>query len=79
MSIVQAGSATVSNPDADSTEVSKRRRSGSETRQRNRQYKLSLLPQEEQVLQQLADEEGLPNIQQYILRKLIEPAMAAAT
>lgn len=53
-----------------------KRRSGSETRQRTRQYKLSLLPEEEMVLRQLADEQGLPNIQQYILQNFVIPKVS---
>lgn len=56
---------------ADGAHRRARRRSGSETRQRTRQYKLSLLPQEEEILRRLADEQGLPNIQQYILRNFV--------
>jgi len=56
----------------------KKRRSGSEKRQRNHQVKLSLLGIEHARLQQLAHDAGLPNIQQYILQRL-EPDFAPAS
>lgn len=56
-----------------SAPAAKKRRSGSENRQRNHQVKLSLLGIEHARLQQLARDAGLPNIQQYILHRL-EPS-----
>lgn len=53
-------------------------RSGSETRQRNRQVKLSLLPTEDHVMTRLAADAGHANLQQYILAEFIQPRMKAA-
>jgi hypothetical protein len=58
-------------------EVAAKRRSGSENRRRTERKTLRLLPTEEEVLQRLADREGLENIQQYILLKFVEPTVAA--
>jgi hypothetical protein len=77
VSITQEAPSAVSDRGASGVGVQKKRRSGSENRQRNRHKKLSLLPTEEQVLQQLADEKGL-NIQQFILTEFVAPLMATA-
>lgn len=53
-------------------------RRGSETRKRNRQVKLSLLPVEDSVMTQLAVAAGHQNLQQFILAEFIEPRMRAA-
>ncbi|WP_084269121.1 hypothetical protein [Mycobacterium avium] len=66
------------NSQEDPTSLTKKRRSGSETRQRNHQVKLSLLGVEHARLQQLARDAGLPNIQQYILHRL-EPDLVPAS
>ena len=50
------------------------RRRRSESRQRTQQVKLRLLPQEEELLRQHAQESGFPTVQAYILHRLPEIA-----
>lgn len=59
-------------------EPRRKKRSGSETRQRNRQCKLSLLDIEEKVMMRRAAEAGYSNIQQYILAEFVAPQVEAA-
>ena len=60
----------VSMTDGDRLQTPKKRRSGSETRQRDHQVKLSLLGREHARLEELRKEAGLKSIQEYILYKL---------
>lgn len=59
------------------TDRGKRSRSGSSTRQRSGQKKLSLLPWEEAALEFLRDQGGFDSVQKLILDRLA-PEMAAA-
>ncbi|WP_241474176.1 hypothetical protein [Mycolicibacterium neoaurum] len=63
---------------SDDNQAVRKTRSGSETRKRNRQVKLSLLPTEDHVLAQLATDAGHSNVQQYILAEFVEPRVRAA-
>lgn len=68
----------MTNSQVRSTETTKTsKRSGSETRQRNRDCKVRLLDPEAEFLEQLASEEGLSR-QQLFLREWLWPRMIAA-
>ena len=62
-------------------EAPRKGRSGSETRKRTERMTLRLLPQEQQVVQLVADEFGMPSIQALIvdaLQPLMSPDALAA-
>ena len=56
--------------------ASRKSRSGSNTRKRDKQVKLNLLPKEQELLRELADAGRFQNVQAYIMDRL-RPEMAA--
>ncbi|OBG89623.1 hypothetical protein A5699_13185 [Mycobacterium sp. E802] len=68
---------TTINPRGNRAATQKKSRSGSGTRQRNRQCKLSLLNAEADFLEQIASGKG-QSVQQLLLREWVWPTMVAA-